>query len=384
MMLPMNTVPLSSLQTFVLFLIPRLLVALVFSKLRYIGSGGDPEMYHILGMYTRDLWVQADTADLERLVDEWWTDESTSISSNYSGMTTAAQDGTWVLLNDTTPAVLLHAALYLVWRNPLAFVAFSSFLASLAYTYFTARLCINTRPTLMLYALNPVSLYFAATHYKESICESLLVALLGALAARPSYTCALLISLTMAAFRISYVTLVPFIWLIPLIGRFDARLVIIGALCALAVVPSFHWILSGGKSHGVFYSIVNMNEYTRRILGPLAGLLMPLPFIESATTPFGAFLVVYSVYYWYLLPTVLLFVLLFRRSDGTATVAILIALLISYYVIGGVATKARFFATFMPLLILAFTRVSAPVGAWLAPKLHTPIKHTAPIPRETK
>ncbi|NJO13254.1 MAG: hypothetical protein HC872_07095 [Gammaproteobacteria bacterium] len=365
----MSAARLSSLQIFCLFLIPRLIAAIVLSNLEHIGSGGDPETYHILGLYARDLWVEPDNADLEALIDRVVDGRLVNVGGNYSLIAANVETGTWTFLNENTPIVLLHAALYLFWRNPLAFVVVSSLLGSIAYTYFAARLHINTRPTLLLYALNPVSIYFAATHYKESISESLVVALLGALAARPHYGFALVISVGIATFRSSFLPLVPFIWLMPLIGRFDARLVIIGALSVLAVAPSFFWTTATG-SHGTFYSIVNMNEYTMRILGPLVGLLMPLPFVESATTPFGAFLVVYSVYYWYLLPAVLLFVLLFRRSDGTATVAILIALLLSYYVIGGVASKARFFAAFMPLLILAFTRVRVPVSVWLAPKLH--------------
>ena len=360
----------SSVRLFLIFLIPRLVVGGLFSAIGYIGSGGDPETYHVLGLYARDLWFEPENASLDGLLDEWWTTDEESITDKYSLAIGDVESGrAGLAMNGTAPIIGVHAAVYSIWRHPFAFVFTISVLSSLSYLVFIRRLGVATSDVL-LYALNPVSIFFAATHYKESICESLVITLLASLAAKPKHGYAAMLSVAFAMFRSAYIPLIPLIWLSRLVSRFDSRLVIGSAFVLFALAPSFYWILPG-ESAGPIYSIVQANEYTQRVLGPLVGLLMPLPFVESVATPFGALLTVYAFFYWCFLPVVLIHVAMFRRPEGMATTVVLVALGISYYVVGGIAAKARFFAPFVPMLILAFTQVREPVFNWLASRLRS-------------
>jgi hypothetical protein len=362
------TIEPSALWLFTLFLLPRLMFSTVLSSVGYVGSGGDPEAYHVLGLYAKDLWLNPALASLETVLEDWWMDEEESIEEKYTPALTSVEAGdTGLFVSTTAPIIGLHALVYAVWPKPIAFVFATSLLASLAYALFVRRLGI-TRQDAWLYALNPVSIYFAATHYKESICETLIVCLLALLSSRPRYFKALILSVILCAFRIDFLPFVPFLWLNRTIARFDARLVLAGAMLAFTVLPSFYWSV-GSESAGPLYSLVRANVFTERFFGPLVGLIMPLPFMERVDNPFGALMTVYALFYWALLPTVLTYVLLFRRPEPWATTAILICLCISYYVIGGAGGKTRFFAPFLPLLILAFTQVRRPVTQWLAGRL---------------
>jgi hypothetical protein len=344
----------SPTQLFLWCLAPRLLFAVMFSAAEYLGSGGDAHVYHVLGVYAKDLMTNPAEASLEPILERWWADDE-SIYAKYSASLDQVEGGLATAASTTLPIILAHAAAYWVWDNPFSFVLLTSMLSALVHVLFLRGFGIGPKES-RWFVLNPASIFFAATHYKESLAESVVMLVMYLLHVARRRVAGVLAAFSLVIFRVSYLPLMPVLLLTGAFEKISPRLIVCGVFLLFALLPSFYWDLFPDDA-GPIYSLVYSNEITRRLLGPVVGMLMPMPFIEAPTDPFGIMLSAYGIVYWLVMPTVLIHVLLSHKPDRFAVCAVLISLAISYYVLGGVAAKARFFAPFFPIMLLAFVRV---------------------------
>ena len=124
------------------------------------------------------------------------------------------------------------------------------------------------------------------------------------------------------------------------------------------------------------YSLVYRNEYTVKLLGPLLGLLLPVPihialtYWKSAspdallafTDPGTLFTTIYGIFYYIVGIGCLINWRYATRSVETnrlVNTVIFVSLTIGYLFQGGSGVKDRYFAPFFPLMILALIEMRA-------------------------
>ena len=266
------------------------------------------------------------------------------------------------------PITMLHAASYYVWDHPLTFLLLNSVLSAFAITRAVSAFQIDGTQSAWL-IFNPVSIYFAATHYKESIAESLVIAFTTALYGRNRPIRALFWILLMFAFRASFAGLLGAFYLFrfTVIGRLRPIYIFGGILLALAVLPPFFNLdevhMDGA---GVVYSLVYRNEYTIKLLGPLLGLLLPTPIHFALAhwnpVPGTVFTTIYGIFYYIVGIGWLINWRYATRSVETnrlVNTVIFVSLMIGYLFLGASGVKDRYFAPFLPLMILALIKMLA-------------------------
>jgi hypothetical protein len=366
--------------TFLKCLIPRILLSVIFSWCGYLGSGGDPVAYHILGKYLKQTLVDPAHASLDTILAAEGFEE---LDSTYEIHALSIErigepESFGQYLNTVIPITMLHAASYCVWDNPLTFLLLNSMLSAFVITRAVSAFQIDGTQSGWL-IFNPVSIYFAATHYKESIAESLVIAFTTALYGYNRPIRALFWLLLMFTFRVSFAWLLGAFYLFrfTVIGRFRPIYIFGGILLALAVLPPF-FNLDEAKMDGagVVYSLVYRNEYTIKLLGPLLGLLLPVPihialaYWKSAspdallpfTDPGTLFTTIYGIFYYIVGIGCLINWRYATRSVETnrlVNTVIFVSLLIGYLFQGGSGVKDRYFAAFLPLMILALIEMRA-------------------------
>jgi len=369
--------------TFLKCLIPRILLSVIFSWCGYLGSGGDPEAYHILGKYLKQTLVDPAHASLDTILaaegfeeldpayeiharsverirepESWWKEINR----------TDKAEGFGQYLNTVMPITMLHAASYCLWDHPLTFLLLNSVLSAFAITRAVSAFQIDGTQSAWL-IFNPVSIYFAATHYKESIAESLVIAFTTALYGRNRPIRALFWILLMCTFRTSFAGLLGAFYLFrfTVIGRLRPVYIFGGVLLALAVLPPFFNLdevhMDGA---GVVYSLVYRNEYTIKLLSPLLGLLLPTPihFFLAHWNPVAGtiFTTIYGIFYYIVGIGWLINWRYATRSVETnrlVNTVIFVSLIIGYLFLGASGVKDRYFAPFLPLMILALIEMRA-------------------------
>jgi hypothetical protein len=360
--------------TFLKCLIPRILLSVIFSWCGYLGSGGDPEAYHVLGKYLKQTLVDPAHASLDTiLAAEGFEELDPAYEIHALSVERIREpDSFGQYLNTVIPIVMLHAASYCVWDHPLIFVLLNSVLSSFAITRAVSAFRIDGTQSAWL-TFNPVSIYFAATHYKESIAESLVIAFTTALYGRNRPIRALFWVLLMFTFRASFAGLLGAFYLFKftVIGRLRPIYIFGGVLLALAVLPPF-FNLDEVKMDGagVLYSLVYRNEYTIKLLGPLLGLLLPVPIHivlahwKGAAFPIPGtlFTTIYGIFYYIVGIGCLINWRYTTRSVETnrlVNTVIFVSLIIGYLFLGASGVKDRYFAPFLPLMILALIKMLA-------------------------
>ena len=360
--------------TFLKCLIPRILLSVIFSWCGYLGSGGDPQAYHILGKYLKQTLVDPAHASLDTiLAAEGFEELDPAYEIHALSVERIREPESFgQYLNTVIPIVMLHAASYCVWDHPLTFLLLNSVLSAFAITRAVSAFQIDGTQSAWL-IFNPVSIYFAATHYKESIAESLVIAFTTALYGRNRPIRALFWILLMFAFRASFAGLLGAFYLFrfTVIGRLRPIYIFGGILLALAVLPPFFNLdevhMDGA---GVVYSLVYRNEYTIKLLGPLLGLLLPTPIHfalahwkgEALTDPGTLFTTIYGIFYYIVGIGWLINWRYATRSVETnrlVNTVIFVSLMIGYLFLGASGVKDRYFAPFLPLMILALIKMLA-------------------------
>jgi hypothetical protein len=360
--------------TFLKCLIPRILLSVIFSWCGYLGSGGDPEAYHILGKYLKQTLVDPAHASLDTiLAAEGFEELDPAYEIHALSVERIREPESFgQYLNTVIPIVMLHAASYCVWDHPLTFVLLNSVLSAFAITRAVSAFRIDGTQSAWL-TFNPVSIYFAATHYKESIAESLVIAFTTALYGRNRPIRALFWVLLMFTFRASFAGLLGAFYLFKftVIGRLRPIYIFGGILLGLAVLPPF-FNLDEVKMDGagVLYSLVYRNEYTIKLLGPLLGLLLPVPIHivlahwkgAALTDPGALFTTIYGIFYYIVGIGCLINWRYATRSVETnrlVNTVIFVSLIIGYLFLGASGVKDRYFAPFLPLMILALIEMLA-------------------------
>jgi hypothetical protein len=373
--------------TFLKCLIPRILLSVIFSWCGYLGSGGDPQAYHILGKYLKQTLVDPAHASLDTiLAAEGFEELDPAYEIHALFVERIREPGSWwkeinrtdkaegfgQYLNTVMPITLLHAASYCIWDHPLTFLLLNSVLSAFAITRAVSAFQIDGTQSAWL-IFNPVSIYFAATHYKESIAESLVIAFTTALYGHNRPIRALFWILLMFAFRASFAGLLGAFYLFrfTVIGRVRPVYIFGGILLALAVLPPF---FNPDEVHrdgaGILYSLVYRNEYTIKLLGPLLGLLLPVPIHivlahwkgAALTDPGALFTTIYGIFYYIVGIGCLINWRYATRSVETnrlVNTVIFVSLLIGYLFLGASGVKDRYFAPFLPLMILALIEMRA-------------------------
>jgi hypothetical protein len=360
--------------TFLKCLIPRILLSVIFSGCGYLGSGGDPEAYHILGKYLKQTLVDPAHASLDTiLAAEGFEELDPAYEIHALSVERIREPESFEqYLNTVIPIVMLHAASYCVWDHPLTFVLLNSVLSAFAITRAVSAFRIDRTQSAWL-TFNPVSIYFAATHYKESIAESLVIAFTTALYGRNRPIRALFWVILMFTFRESFAGLLGAFYLFKftVIGRLRPIYIFGGILLALAVLPPF-FNLDEVKMDGagVLYSLVYRNEYTIKLLGPLLGLLLPVPIHivlahwkgAALTDPGTLFTTIYGIFYYIVGIGCLINWRYATRSveiNRLVNTVIFVSLIIGYLFLGASGVKDRYFAPFLPLMILALIEMLA-------------------------
>ena len=120
--------------------LPRIILSIILSTTGYYGPGGDAQMYHVTGVYAKDLFFKADTASFRDVIYRWgWDEPEEELDSKYSAVISdfelkGGYSGNYI--SDTAPIVLLHALLYSIWENPFLYVFFTSAFSALATSFF--------------------------------------------------------------------------------------------------------------------------------------------------------------------------------------------------------------------------------------------------------
>lgn len=330
----------------------RLLFATVFAGIDYVGGGGDGLVYHVLGLYARDAVLGVPGPPLSDLIVGWWT-ETEPLEAKYSGVLAELQEsGARIFQSDTLPVILLHGGIYYLVPHPMAFTAFVSLLSAYANT----RLIQATGATgaaRLLIMFNPLSTYFAATHLKEGLTEVLLIALALSRWTAARRVLPLLFAFLLVLFRPSFWPIALLMLAAPNLSRFDARLVAIAALVAVLLIPGVQW--NPNPSDGGFlFSVVRLNELTSTWLGLLVGFGAPYPIPVGEWVPFTLAMWLGGIVYWAVLPRTLLSFATRPDSSMFVWVPVLLSALIGYVVAGDLASKTRFFAPMLPMLIVGW------------------------------
>lgn len=354
--------------TFLKCLIPRLLLSVIFTWSGFLGSGGDPDAYHILGKYLKETLLDPVHADLDAILETEGYEELGKTFEIHAVRVEQIRKPESVqhILNDVMPILLLHALGYCVWDSPFVFVLLNSLLSAFAITRAVSAFQLNGAQSAWL-IFNPVSIFFAATHYKESIAESLVIVFTTALHAQNRPIRALFWILLMVAFRVSFSGFLAafYVFRYTGIGRMRPMIFFGGVLLAFAVLPPF-FIVDDAELEGAggVYALVHANEYTMKLLGPLLGLLLPTPFhlvladwsVDAGTL----FLTIYGIFYYLVgLGWVIHWRYATRSAEANRLVntTLFVALLIGYLFVGASGVKDRYFAAFLPVMILALIQM---------------------------
>ncbi len=330
----------------------RLLFAIAFAGIDYVGGGGDGQVYHVLGLYARDVVFGVPGPPLSELIVNWWT-ETEALEAKYSGVLAELQaSGAQIFRSDTLPVILLHGGIYYFVPHPLAFTALVSVLSAFA----NAKLIQATGTTGAargLIILNPLSTYFAATHLKEGLTEVLLIGLAISRWTSARRVLPLLFAAMLILFRPSFWPVCLLILVAPNLTRLDSRLIVIVAIIAALLIPGMQWDLNPSDG-GFLFSVVRLNELTEIWLGLLIGFGAPYPVPVGAWVPFTIAMWLGGIVYWAILPRTLLSFA--TRPDNAAFVwvPILLSAIIGYVVVGDLASKTRFFAPMLPMLIVGW------------------------------
>lgn len=356
--------------TFLKCLIPRILLSVIFSWCGYLGSGGDPQAYHILGKYLKQTLVDPAHASLDTtLAAEGFEELDPAYEIHALSIERIREPESFgQYLNSVIPITMLHAASYCVWDHPLTFLLLNSVFSAFVITRAVSAFQIGGTQSGWL-IFNPVSIYFAATHYKESIAESLVIAFTTALYGRKRPIRALFWIFLMFAFRASFGGLLCAFYLFrfTVIGRLRPIYIFGGILLLLAVLPPFFNLdevnIDGA---GPVYSLVYRNEYTIKLLGPLLGLLLPMPFHFALAhwnpVPYTLFTTIYGIFYYIVGIGCLINWRYATRSveiNRLVNTVIFVSLVIGYLFLGASGVKDRYFAPFLPLMVLALIEMLA-------------------------
>ena len=356
--------------TFLKCLIPRILLSVIFSWGGHLGSGGDPEAYHVLGKYLKETLVDPTHASLDTILTSEGFEKLEPTYEIHAQFVEQIREPQFIgqYLNTVMPITMLHALSYCVWDSPFTFLLLNSVLSAFAITRMASAFQMDARQSAWL-IFNPVSIYFAATHYKESIAESLVIAFTTALYGRDRPVRALFWLLLMGTFRASFAGLLGAFYLFKftVIGRIRPIYIFGGILLILAVFPPF-FQLDEVKMEGAggVYSLVYRNEYTMKVFGPLLGLLLPLPIhiilTHWETDPGTLFTTIYGIFYYIVGLGWLLNWRYATRSVETirlVNTVILVSLFLGYLFLGASGVKDRYFAPFFPVMILALIQMLA-------------------------
>lgn len=330
----------------------RLSVVLLFGALGYFGGGGDGIVYHVLGMHAREIVLGIPGPPLPELMLEWPASLE-DLTAKYSGVLAELQKpGVGPFSSDTLPIILLHALVYGILPHPLAFTVPVAFLLA----YANAKLIQKTGGSgvaRLLIIFNPLSAYFAATHLKEGLAEVLLIGLVIAAWVDRRQIISLALVLLTLAFRPAYLPICVVILLAPRLSRVDPRILVFTAIVVVLLIPGVQWALPQDDG-GFIFSVVHMNELTRTWLGLLVGFGAPYPVPVGPLSPFVIAMLLGGVLYWIVLPRTLLSFAADSYCTPFIWVPILLSALIGYAVEGDLATKTRFFAPIVPLLLVGW------------------------------
>jgi hypothetical protein len=346
---------------FFAFLWPRLLFALGFTMMGYVGSGGDPEIYQALGGYLRDLIEDPENASLAVRLEKVGLLEVGLTYTRLAAVVQQFSDGNLesILGDSGLSVVLLHGVFYLVWDNPAIVVLIQSVFNAAAYAALVKNNGFYDARRALIW--NPASLYFCATHFKESFTETAILFLLVKTRGK-GWFAKVPILLFLGFLRLEYLVLVALVYLVFRIGRlrnmrWPALAVMLLVLFLVAPTAYADWLV-GAETAGRLYSIVYANEVTRRLLGPIVGALLPIPFVLlPLNNAWGFFYTVYGLAYY----SVWLRIINTGRRRGNfrgnayLNAGLLVLLVIGYRFTGQSGTKDRYFAPFFPLLIIGLT-----------------------------
>jgi hypothetical protein len=357
---------------FWLAFLPRLLCSAVFSLIGYLGEGGDPEIFHLFGLYIKDIFLDPDQASLDAIIWRWGYENPEPWEDKYYSIYEVFSEGEFrSVVNTTAPIITIHALIYALAESPFLVVALSASMSAWANARFGQAIGLSVSEFRWL-AFNPVSIYFAGTHYKEAWSEVLLLLILVALEKRQALH-ATLASMLLLLFRITYAPFIAGIVALRFSRSIDVKIWIALMFSAFLVLPPLWWDMIP-PDPGPVYSVVHTSDLTRKLLGPLVGLIQPVPFLAAPTdTIFGLFLVVYGLFHGYLLFVILLAAVFFRCRNFYVVLTITSGLALSYYVVGGAASKARFFAPFMPVMIAGYLMVRPALRRWAANRWASPV-----------
>lgn len=356
--------------TFFKCLIPRIALSLIFSWYGHLGFGGDPQAYHLLGKYLKSTLLDPVHANLDDVLNAEGFEE---LDPTYEIHAVAIDhirqpESVRQYLNTVIPIAMLHAVAYCVWDYPLTFVLLNAVISAFAITRATSVFQMDDRQAAWL-VFNPVSIYFAATHFKESLAESLVIAFTTTLYGRNRPVRALFWVLMMLLFRVSFAGILAafFLFRYTPFGRLRPLYLFGGILIVLALLPPFFnldEVKMGGS--GAIYSLVYQNEYTMKLLGPLLGLLLPFPFhivlAHWATDPGTIFTTVYGIYYYIVAIGWLIHWRYLSRcleTNRLVNTVIFVSLLLGYLFVGASGVKDRYFVAFFPVMILALIGMMA-------------------------
>lgn len=345
-------------------------MAALFSVIGYIGFGGDPDAYHLLGRYLKDVWTDPAHASLERVLQEEGVQE---VERSYDIHVINVEQFRHPrelkqYLNTVMPILVLHAASYCVWDNPFSFVVLTSLISALALSYAINSLKLPDEDARWL-IYNPVSIFFAATHFKEGITEALVLCFVATLFGRNQPWRAWMWVGLMLLFRTSFAAILAcfYVFKYTAAGRLKPALLFVLLLAFLAVIPvSLGVSETESRGAGPIYSLIYYNQWTMKLLGPLLGLLLPMPLqILRARGVIESGLVFTAVYgcYYYAVGVLLILHLRYAEKSEEANrllnVVIFVSLVIGFLFLGASGVKDRYFAPFFPVMIVALLKLSA-------------------------
>jgi hypothetical protein len=208
---------------------------------------------------------------------------------------------------------------------------------------------------------NPVSLFFAATHFKESITESLVLVFVGALYGSRQIGRALGWCCAVVLFRFSYAAVLVSLVAIELfgVGGWPTIRVLWGLAVVLLCLPDIHADSVDGLGTGLFGRLAGY-AWGRKVVAPFLGLLLPVPFQGlfrfAGIGPWEWFTAVYGcVYHWagWRIWAGWSGVQSSQTARRIVNGVVCASLLIGYLFLGGPGVKDRYFAPFVAVLILA-------------------------------
>jgi hypothetical protein len=347
---------------------PRLVLSAVFAGIGFLGPGGDPQAYHVLGRYLSKLWADPVHANLPQIEVEEGSEPLEALYSlhlrNVEAFSRPETVGQY--LNTVMPVVFIHALVYELWDHPAAFPLANCILSALAVASASQGFRLSVREQFWL-NWNPVSLFYAATHFKESLTESIVLCFTTATFTQTGLWAALFWTAIMALFRLSFAGVFAAILFLERtgIGRCNPWSLSFWVFAGFAVAPDIHAGALDVESGGVFGTICS-TSFGRKLLAPAAGMLLPLPFqflmVRGVVDAWTAFSSVYGVFYYGV------WVGIWRTARGLdacsearrlVNAGLLVSLLMGYLFLGGPGVKDRYFSPFLPLLVLGWLRAKA-------------------------